>query len=653
MASENYSLFWIDPNENHEDIEKIFSSFQGSPLKFCPFKDLKSAFDEMIKINFEIIFIVLENKLYQEYLSKLDSIKPNLTCFPISIIYLTDSSMNINSENYCGFGGIIKSRAGAIKFVRDFIDSVNLKIKLDPKSTVIVDYNNTLTFEKINNHDDLIIPSLYILNKKIEGRENVLDDKDIYKFNQILVNNHFYKGISHLIVPLNDIKKIPLEIVTKFWIRYYTSESSFYPYMNAQLMKNKPENYEIFIRAMYKGVEKKYLKSEFNTQLYRCQLISKSEMEDLEKNKVLIYSRSFLSFSKDKNVAIKFLNEAKYNLIPIMLILNTIKVDEALSSNADIEQYSFFNSETNNEKEVLFFPFSSFLVEKEIEDETINGKEIKIIYLNYLGKYRREIEDKIKSLDTTKIKELLNKDTKFVKDISSINLEEGNFNNNKIELEKAIEKTVKKVKENNIINNNNIIKSSIDKNKSISELNKIVPEDNLGIAEIYCIMKNMGNEKNYYSGSIKKIKFGLVMKIQERTLLITNKAVYNIKENEIKRRMKIEDIIGISYSTRSEQFIIHMNKNDYDFLCISPERKKIVKILQYFHKKIKLEDLLFCLRNEYNIRKYVVPRKERLLNPNLFKINKSESLSIEEFLMSKVDYYDENKEIFLSSKNNI
>ena len=648
MASENYSIFWIDPNENHEDIEKMFSSFKGSPLTFCPFRDLQGAFDEMTKINFEIIFIVLEINLYQEYLSKLNDIKSNLTCFPISIIYLTENCIYPNNDNYCGFGGTIKSRQGAIKFIHDFIDSVNLKIKLDPKNTVEINYNNTLTFENIKDHDDLIIPSLYILNKKIEGMENAIDDKDIYKFNQILVNNHFYQGISHLIVPLNDIRKIPLEIVTKFWIRYYTSECSFYPYMNAQLMKNKPEDYEIFIRAMYKGVEKKYLKSEFSIQLYRCQLISKSEADELEKNKVLIYSRSFLSFSKEKEVAISFLKETKDDLIPVMFILNSIKVEEAFSSNADIEQYSIYR-----EKEVLFFPFSSFVVEKEIEVETINGIETKIINLNYLGKYRKEIEEKIKSLDTTKIKELISRDSTFIKDISSINLEEDNIKDNKIKLEKTIEETVKKIKE------KNFLKLSLDKNENKTEnenkkeLIKIVPEDNFGIENISSLNQKIGNEKIYYSGIIKKIKFGFSMKTKEKVLLITDLAVYNINDIGIKRRMKIEDIIGISYSTRSEQFIIHMNKNDYDCLYISSERKKIVNFLQYLYKKIKFDDLLFCLRNEYNIRKYVVTKKERALNPNLFTINKKDSIPIDEFLKSKVDYHDEYKDILLLSKDEI
>ena len=645
MASKIYSLFWIDSTENHQDIEKIFLSNPGNPLKFYFFKDLKSAIDEMTKIKFEDIFIIIKENLYQEYLSKLNDIKSQITCFPISIIYLTNNKIDLNSENYNGFGGIIKSRAGAIKFIRDFIASVNRKIKLSPKHVVNVNYNNTLTFEKIKNNDDLIIPSLYILNKKIKGKENVIEDKDIYKFNQILVNNHFYQGISHLIVPLNDIKKLPLEIVTKFWIRYYTSQSSFYSYMNSQLMKNKPENYEIFIRAMYQGVEKKYLKSEFSIQLYRCQLISKSELGELEKNKVLIYSRSFLSFSKDKNVSIKFLKKAKNDLIPIMFILNTMGVNEDFSSNADIEPYSIYK-----EKEVLFFPFSSFLVEKEIKTEIINNIETKIIYLNYLGKYRKEIEEKIKSLDKAKIKELLNRDLKFLQDISSIILEENGSNDNIIDLQKTVEETVKNVQNYYKIlefNYNSYKEENAEIGKNINEnivkLNKIVPEDNLGIENILIIKQELGNEKIYYSTNIKKINFGFFTKIQERSFLITNIAVYNIKGTEIRKRLKIEDILGISYSTQSQQFIIHMNENEYDYVFLSPKRKKIVKFLQYLHKNIKCEDLLFCLRNESNLKCFVVSKKERENNPYLFKIDKRESTSIEEFLRSQDDYCEEDE----------
>ena len=434
--------------DNHEDIKNIFSTNNTKNLEFFSFKNLQNAFDELSKINFEIIFVVLRGNLYQDYFSILNNVKYRLTCLPISIIYTSNNSINLNSKNFYGFIGTITSREKLILFIRDFINSVNSKIKLNPRTGVTIDYNNTLTFEKIKGIDDLIIPSLHDLFKKIEGKENIINDEDIYKFNNILVNNHFDDSISEMIVPLNDVKNIPLEIATKFWIRYYTSESSFYSYMNTQLMKNQPENYDIFIRAMYKGIENKYLQSEYNVRLYRCQLISKAEIDILEKKSlILVYSRAFLSFSKDKDRAINFLKNGNNYLIPVMFIVNTINLEEAFSSNAEIEQYSIYDYE----KEVLFFPFSSFIVDEKIKTQIIDGIETKIINLNYLGKYRKEIERKINTLDENKIKELLSRDSKFVKDISSIKLNEDKIKQNQIELKKSIQKAVNKVKEKTFI----------------------------------------------------------------------------------------------------------------------------------------------------------------------------------------------------------
>ena len=208
-------------------------------------------------------------------------------------------------------------------------------------------------------------------------------------------------------------------------------------------MKNKPENYEIFVRAMYKGIENKYLQSEYNIRLYRCQIISKEEMGILEKNLILVYSRAFLSFSKDKNRAINFLKKRDNYLVPAMFIVNTINLEEVFSSNGEVEQYSFYSIE----KEVLFFPFSSFIVDEKIDTQIIKGIEVKIVNLNYLEKYREEIENKINTLDENRIKELLSKDSKFVKDISSIQLNEDKITKNQIELKKDIQKAVNKVKE--------------------------------------------------------------------------------------------------------------------------------------------------------------------------------------------------------------
>lgn len=438
-------IFLIDCMNIKKDIEKTLSTNYLGNLQFFSFSNLMSAFFEIREFHFEIIFIILRGDIYHEYFSILNDEKSNLTCFPISFIYISNNTINLNLNDSYGLGSIITSIEELIFFIRYFFDYINIKMKNPPKTSVTINYNNTLTFEKIKSKDDLIIPILYILYEKIEGNENNINYEDIYAFNHILVNNHFYNDISHLIYPLNFIKKFPLEIVTKFWIRYYTSQSTFYPYMNSQLMKNIPENYEIFVKAMYKGIEKKYLKSEYSKCLYRCQLISSEEIYELETNSMLVYSRCFLSFSKNRNKAINFLKKGNNYLIPVMFIVNTSQLEESFSSNADIEQFSIYN-----EEEVLFFPFSSFIVEKKIELGIFKEISTKIVYLNYLGKYREEIVEKICSLNDDNIKSLLSQNSKFINDISLTKLNEDKskykFKSNKYTLEQAIKKAVDKVK---------------------------------------------------------------------------------------------------------------------------------------------------------------------------------------------------------------
>ena len=92
------------------------------------------------------------------------------------------------------------------------------------------------------------------------------------------------------------------------------------------------------------------------------------------------------------------------------------------------------------------------------------------------------------------------------------------------------------------------------------------PEDLLNFENDEKIKQKLGNEKIMYSHKIQKKKFWFFGKFQDRILLITNKAIYNFKKTEIKRRIKIEDLYGITYSRQSNEFILHFNENDYDYL---------------------------------------------------------------------------------------
>ena len=145
------------------------------------------------------------------------------------------------------------------------------------------------------------------------------------------------------------------------------------------------------------------------------------------------------------------------------------------------------------------------------------------------------------------------------------------------------------------------------------------------------INAGLGDEKIFFYDKIKKKMFGVLGGFQERNFIITNKALYNFKKDEIKRRNKIEDLYGITYSTKSKQFILHFNENDYDYLFTSEKRDEIIILLQTFFKKLKKNDILFNLKEEPDLSKYVVLKKERKSNPYLFKFDKNNLTPIEEF----------------------
>ena len=402
------TIFWIDQDINNKENLNHQKYFKGNigTYNLKVFNNIQDFSDIIKTIKFKVIFVLISGSLYADYYMYLKNIKNELTNNLINIIFTSSNFkkillneepnkynikqeiLNSINDSYYNLGGVASKKEEVVNYIKSFL---GLKYEIG------LNYQDALTFEVIdmNNYEQLIFPSFY---GKIEMKENIIDDEDIEDFNNILIQKHDYtvKGISELITLYKKIGKIPLEILTKYWIRYYTSESSFYSVMNAQFMKNDYKNYEPFVKALYKGLEKKFLKSKNDVPLYRCQCISKIELENIEKalvnkKRIQIYSRAFLSFSINKNISLRFLKKIEdEKLIPVLLIIDKKEDGEIFASNADIRQYSVYN-----EEEILFFPFSSFIIEEKIEEQIIKGIKTKIIKLNYLGKYEKEIKLKI------------------------------------------------------------------------------------------------------------------------------------------------------------------------------------------------------------------------------------------------------------------
>ena len=294
--------------------------------------------------------------------------------------------------------------------------------------------------------------------------------------------NDYSKDNDKLKILLDSIKSmrnIPIEILSKYYARLYTIDSNFYKDINKNLGLNKIEKYLPFIKTLYEGVKLKSLSLASNNILYRGSKISNEEVKKIKSylNKkinnlpgAIVFSKSFLSFSKEKKIAESFLNCQNKNkhLSKVLYILEKDdNIGYNLSTHGDIEKISYFP----NEREVLFFPFSSFEI-KEIKEINIGkekGYEIKLLYL---GKYLKEIENNKNIID----KENKIPDSEFKKQLCELflieperikNINPKSLYNKYIKYEKDIEENNKKT--NIIIGEINI--SSSDINKDIQIIN--------------------------------------------------------------------------------------------------------------------------------------------------------------------------------------
>ena len=80
---------------------------------------------------------------------------------------------------------------------------------------------------------------------------------------------------------------------------------------------------------------------------------------------------------------------------------------------------------------------------------------------------------------------------------------------------------------------------------------------------------------------------------QERYILITDKAIYNLKKLNLKRRIDFKTIMGITINQATNEFVIHCNDIDYDYHYISNRLKIILEIISKFYQLINEVELPF------------------------------------------------------------
>ena len=431
------NIIWLDKNitsvENKTYLRALEKKYEPKKIKITGFKtvndDLFKIF-ENINYKFKTIIFIISGSLYEDYITKLEDKLKSILYIPINIIFTSEDFLNMLIKKSNNISEIVSNKLsdsfynqGICVNLEEVLDKIyyfnNLDINEETTLLNDLDYTGCFTFSIVKEYKDLIIPGIY---GKIELENNKINQKDVKNFNYFLVKNFYSYELKKLLFPFIKLKEVPFELISKIYARIYTFEKkNFYKVMNQKLMKSEGESYETFVQMMYKGIEIKSFKSKFNQDLYRGSKLSEEELKNLEEidyeihkreNDVpcgLVFSQTFLSFSKSKKKAEGFATNVLFKIEN----LNVTNIEDSLSSNADINEFSIFT----DEQEVLFFPFSSFVVKKieNIEIDTITGKKtVKNITLEYLGKYKTQIMEEILQISNEEVMKLLH-NSKFGK----------------------------------------------------------------------------------------------------------------------------------------------------------------------------------------------------------------------------------------------
>ena len=420
----------LKENLNKNLIKTLkFCSDKGY-FEFKPFEQLKDGFDEMSKYPYRVIYIIVQGFLYQNYFKELKRLrtKNDLTFIPITFIFTSPDykrclegekeDQNLEKETldsignkFYNPGGIGTHKHEVYLFIKRFL---NINITSEKETKEI----SAFYFDSFNDNKILALAALDNLNNKNNFlvKENELND-----FHYLLRAQHSFEKFNEFLD--SNVNDIDLE--TKFLINYYTSNSTFYQKMNEDFNYNYFSTYKAFIKLLYRGLHYKKLKSKFDVPIYSCSPIKKEMLKNLEqqlneKNKILVYSKQFQHFTISEKIAQNSLSNFKdKNCVPILYELPKLEASEAFANNVDIGDLSYYP----NNNEVIFFPYTCFIIEK-IEEIK---KGVKIIKLNYLGNYFKTINKNklFEDLNADKIEQILDdKLIDFVKDINERNRNE-------------------------------------------------------------------------------------------------------------------------------------------------------------------------------------------------------------------------------------
>ena len=420
-------LIWIDAKVNNNENTGYQTRLKKDyGLNIETYDKAENGINALEKIQFESIFVITSGTIYPEFFGYMKRTFTELRVVPFSIIFTSSTKAFIDkhkndeigqlyNKTFYNRGGVVDKFSKVINFIEEIYSNLDSFITNDKyKGIFTKNYKDLIVFEKVGIR--LQLPSFY---KDIYYNEHI-NYNELNSFTKFFLQNFCSnKEVEKLLKPLILFKEVPEEIISKYWARAYTYETPFYSIMNKSLMRKEYKEYEIYIKLLYKGLALDSYRPQFGSTISRGTKLEISEINYLKSiagTEQIIYNRSFLSFSLNKEKSIKFeANRKIYDEIDeehvpssfanppkkgdtksfsVLIQLSNINEEENnkyLISNAQLYDISRYTKE----EEVLIFPFTGFEV-TDWETTTFDYNDKETEGTCFYFKFSQSYYDKIK-----------------------------------------------------------------------------------------------------------------------------------------------------------------------------------------------------------------------------------------------------------------
>ena len=163
------------------------------------------------------------------------------------------------------------------------------------------------------------------------------------------------------------------------------------------------------------------------------------------------------------------------------------------------------------------------------------------------------------------------------------------------------------------------------------------------------IISAINSEPILYSNKIQKMNTFLIK--QERNFIITSNAIYIFNNKKKKKVIKYEEILGITLSSISNEFIIH-RKKQYDIYYLCQDKNKLIcSIIKAYENHLNYP-IILCEINDKSIKAYATTKKEKKRDIDITRMDKTKIIDTETFLMDNESNWMDIEKAMSFTKNN-